>query len=1685
MSDIKKPKVKATIPPFDGQAQNFHIWKVQFASYLNLMRLSYYLNIPEIKPDDKQAAKNWELDNADFFGILQLALDSKTAKEIINLQDEPADGTIPMNGSLCWRLLNELLRSKSILRLVDLETNLSNLQMIPGEHPTEFISRLKEVMHEIERIQNEKSSELKAVTYILKKLTPEYQSFVIGQAATPARTVTQLAAQLIEVYNYLKPQQQQKQQQVQTSTEQAFVTMLKQHLSSEIVGDHLRNLQIQESSNYTSTYKPSRGGYGHRGRGKFYNNKNLDPCHYCGIPGHKKFTCDKRKRDIQNLDKKQYEQTVTNKSSNTSSDSNYKCVNNPPTQDDWTLNPQIASECFNLLNCYPSFDLCATAQSTKAPFFFTREDDALSQKWEKHHNYYLNPPFRKAGEFFSKAQKEEVKGVCIFPLWEKEEWLHLLLQNITSPIIILPALTTNIFTNPTVKTKNKTRMPKWEAAAATFDFSRTHFEDFKEKENLIFQKSWSDKLLISCYQLQNSSNTPQQQICKPTIPILENKSPNEDQNTPQQQICVTKTSTFQNKNKSEHSNTPLQQICATETLSLQNKNKNTPQQHFCSISTSTLQNKNKNEHHNNFLIDSAATSSMTNNPQDVKCNFKPLHNTYVSFGNNTHLQASGKGDAVLHTHSQEGEPILLNLPDTLHVPGLSQKLLSVPKAVQAGASFHFTPNGSHLEMNGKNIQINLQDNLFKLDVEDSSEETHHTTTEILHERLGHPGRDNAQAFNKNQRQQLLSHTPNCSTCNQTKSKRKPFKRKPKNSKQLPLHRVFTDTSGRFKVEGWNGETCLQVVVDQASGVTTVEPLQSESQVHKGLNSFLTSFGKPKIARSDGASVFKSQFATLCKQYGIAQEFTVPDTSQQNGVAERTIGTVTQLTRSLLKQRNTPTFFWPYAAKTAAHLLNIRPRATLNNRVPLQILHAQKPKPVDTSYLRVFGCLCYIHLNPKDRLHGKLDKTAHSGIFLGYADHQKAYIAFDIERNQVVTSRDITFIEEEEGALHLPERLQKEARNTPIFGEITRDSDYQPSHDSEDELTSPNSTYTPPTITPLSPLSSAESTPTTTPISSPITSRNSLPALPQTTQEQHTQGNIPDSSTPLETDRRYPLRTRNPPKPFWLADVELSNHTTTTQPSDDPKTVKQAMKSTHHREWQLAMEKELLALTDNNTWKEITKQPTEANIISCKWVFRTKLDQNGNTTQHKARLVARGFSQIPGQDFNQTFAPVTRLSTIRLLCALSAIRGYALKQMDAKAAYLNAEIQEELYIDLPEGYTPQNPDTQVLKLNKALYGLKQAGREWNQLLTSYLQKHNEWEQCPYEPCLFKKKPNTSKGDFFLAVFVDDFTGAVQYEEDWKSFTDNFQDHFQLSANGDLEWILGINVCQDRTKQTVSLSQKTYIDQMLAAFNMKDCHATFNPITTSPPQPDKSPYTTQEYEWASKTPYQNLVGALIYASRSTRPDINFAVHHAARSNTSYRSSHWKSAKRTLSYLKHTQNASLTYHNTNSEELIGYADSDWASDSSDRKSVYGYIFFLAGAPVTWKTKKQESVALSTCEAEYYAMCEAAQEATYLRNVLTFLNCKIPKPTTVYIDNKSAIALSQNPIQHTRAKHIDIRFHYNREAQQKGIVSFISISSKENIADLLTKPMPTARLEEFRNKMNLQRSINCDDGVEGECER
>lgn len=482
-----------------------------------------------------------------------------------------------------------------------------------------------------------------------------------------------------------------------------------------------------------------------------------------------------------------------------------------------------------------------------------------------------------------------------------------------------------------------------------------------------------------------------------------------------------------------------------------------------------------------------------------------------------------------------------------------------------------------------------------------------------------------------------------------------------------------------------------------------------------------------------------------------------------------------------------------------------------------------------------------------------------------------------------------------------------------------------------------------------------------------------------------------------------------------------------------------------------MQTEYDALMENNTWTLVSR-PKDKKVIKSKWVFKVKRHQDGSVDKFKARLVARGDQQHEGTDFNEIFAPVARLETIRTLLGTSVVRGMHIHHLDVITAYVQGDLTDELYMEQPQMFVKLHEEEKVCKLNKPLYGLKQAGREWYCKLDNYLFSLN-FKNTAVDPCVYVniKKDN----DTVIIIYVDDLLIASTDLSNINKIKNLLQQKFKMKDLGNVKDILGIHVEREGDTGNIKISQKRYIQDVLKRFDMEQC----NPLST----PLEQNLNIAEIELEAKNtesamidkPYRELVGSLIYLANATRPDIAFAANLLSRFCTSPKLVHWKMAKRVLRYLNGTIENCISY--TKENKLIVYVDSDWAGDTSDRRSCTGYIVCIGGGPISWNSRKQKTVALSTMEAEYMALSEATKETIYIRNLLHHIKAYnlSQNATKIYCDNQSAIELCKNSVYHARSKHIDIKYHFSREAQERGDIVVKYISTNFMPADILTKPL------------------------------
>jgi histone deacetylase 1/2 len=507
---------------------------------------------------------------------------------------------------------------------------------------------------------------------------------------------------------------------------------------------------------------------------------------------------------------------------------------------------------------------------------------------------------------------------------------------------------------------------------------------------------------------------------------------------------------------------------------------------------------------------------------------------------------------------------------------------------------------------------------------------------------------------------------------------------------------------------------------------------------------------------------------------------------------------------------------------------------------------------------------------------------------------------------------------------------------------------------------------------------------------------------------------------------------------------------------EPKNVKQALLDP---KWKTAMQEEYDALLQNKTWS-LVPLPSHRQAIGCKWVFRVKENPDGSVSRYKARLVAKGFHQRQGFDFTETFSPVVKPVTIRLILTIALTHKWSIQQLDVNNAFLNGLLEEEVYMTQPPGFDSTDSSL-VCKLHKALYGLKQAPRQWfERLQGALLQLGFHSSKCDPSLFTYQSQDNT----VYLLVYVDDIIITSNNSSLLQSLIQKLNHAFSLKHLGTLDYFLGIEVNQLPTGSLL-LTQSKYIRDLLHRTNMLDSAAVSTPMqSTCKLSKDGSPALSDPYM------YRSVVGALQYATL-TRPEISYAVNKVCQFMSHPLEVHWVAVKRILRYLKGTLHHGLHLSPaapSHLPSLKAFCDADWASDPDDRRSTSGAPIYFGPNLISWWSRKQPVVARSSTEAEYRSLAHATAELLWVQTLLTELHVSFTSPV-IYCDNLSAVSLAHNPVMHARTKHMEIDLFFVREKVLSKQLSVKHIPGTDQWADALTKPRSSSKFLELRPKLKV----------------
>lgn len=1096
-----------------------------------------------------------------------------------------------------------------------------------------------------------------------------------------------------------------------------------------------------------------------------------------------------------------------------------------------------------------------------------------------------------------------------------------------------------------------------------------------------------------------------------------------------------------------------------------------------------------------WFMDTGCTHHMCNN-LNLFGEYKEINYSHlVKLGNGQQIKAAGVGTVPLQAfNGKEWEPV--DLQKVLYVPELKYNLFSAMSTMEKG--FEMVANDEECQF-VKNIKITAlarrENRLFKMlfkkpndnmamftsmpDKCTSGEcELHHYHKILAHQNFVHIKKvlkNNNVSFSceKNEKDHF------CEACIQGKHFRRPY---PASSSRATYagEMLHVDVCGPIETISVGGSRYFLLIKDDFSHYRTIYFLKQKSEVPERLKVFLAlcinQEIKVKIIRSDGGGeIFNNSVKKLLEEHGIIHQVTVPYTPEQNGRVEREMRTVMEAARTMLKAKNCDNELWAEAVNTAVYILN-RTGNGFQEKTPYELWH--KNKFHISSLKGIFGATVWCHI-PKIK-RKKLDAKSKKGIFVGYGETTKGFKVYYPEQKLFAVEREVIFDKRSEAVV-----TQKSDKNYNQ-GWILRETEEEETENTysqcqEKELSQEQGcTQEQCQEKKLSQEQGCTQKENELEIQEDIRVYDQVCIQPNNEEFQlgeklHDEKNIVENASKLEENNEVrsenrqmedfqESRTGARPKRNVKMPKRFDDYDTCflTLDMEEPTTLREALSSTHRSNWEEAMQNEMQALEENNTW-EVVDRTENMEYVDSKWVFKLKRDSKNKIKQFKARLVARGYQQ-KGLDYCDIYSPVVKLSTVRVLIAVCTEKNWPIFQMDVCSAFLHGEIQEDIYLLLPNNF--DLPKNKICKLKKALYGLKKAPKYWYDKFHNFVIGQG-FTKCESDHCLYYLNKNGYQ--MYVLIYVDDLllTGSDSVMLD--SFKQKLMQTFKMKDLGFVNNYLGIQIEQNLKEGITSLDQARYLENVLRKFNMSDCHEVSTPM---------DPNFNCEFLLKEKSESEDIehrcrqvIGCVMYAMLGTRPDLCSSITLLSRFQNCASNDLWICLKRLLRYIKGTLNLKLLYkrgENKNECIVTGFADADWGGSTIDRKSTSGYCLKLYGKLILWSSKKQSTVALSSTEAEYISLSLCISEACWLRNLLIELCiCNNDTKMIIYEDNQSAIRSCKSLQQLKRMKHIEIKFHFIKEKIKQGIVDVVYIRTNEQIADIFTKPLNKQKFEVLRGKL------------------
>jgi hypothetical protein len=1004
------------------------------------------------------------------------------------------------------------------------------------------------------------------------------------------------------------------------------------------------------------------------------------------------------------------------------------------------------------------------------------------------------------------------------------------------------------------------------------------------------------------------------------------------------------------------------------------------------------------ETHPHFLLDSAAQAHISNTSEQMY-DYYSIPDLPLTWVNGTKRQTvrAGKVDT---TSQINGKIVKITLNDVLYIPAAPHCIIAVQKFETTTTKMTQTNNTFLLEdlKTGQIIlagQKKKEDGFYYLlppPVKNCTNKVIHHSFQYWHQVLGHPG--DKVIFNLHRRGliKLSNKTKTkctiCARAKQTQLRAKFFEAKqdfdPGECLNIDINTIPTNSRG-FRY--------VLLITDDESKYTWEKILKTRENLDIHIDHIVQKIltqHKVRVQRIRTDNEFVTKAITnICNSHGITLEPCPPYEKDFNSIAERTNRTVMDKARALLFEAELPRDFSPEAIKTAVFLKNHLPtKGVKTDQIPFEIMHKQSPR---FQYLHKFGCEAMATiLHDKNKLQSRTEKC----IMLGYNLEQNSYKLLSTETGKRIDCASVTF-------------YPNNPNPWPTSKWYTQDDD----SDSEEEKIEKNPRR-----------------------SDRIRAKTSH--TPSTRPELEEKTKLPE---PIAEPRRSGRKIKPPEL------LNLNVQTAQANEFFEPHNFHEAITCEDSTKWKEAMQSELNSLRETKTYL-LCMLPKGRKAISCRWVYKIKTVEN-KIQRYKARLVARGFMQKFGTDYTETYAPVASLEAIRLICCEALLRDMTLDQLDIKTAYLYGDLDEEVYMKQPPGFTAQGKKDHVLKLQKSLYGLKQAGKCWYKKLYKFIQTQG-YTRCVKDKCVFVKKHNGNTT--ILIVYVDDIIVASD-EEERQSIKQAIGQEFKTHDLGPLNYILGIKVT--RTPTTLHFSQTHYAEKILQTFGMETASRT---KVWKYPMLHKQDLSSEPDQPATDFPFRSALGALSFLCNGTRPDLATAINKLASHSRHPTHKHKVAIKALLRYVRDTKDLGLTFYKENKHPLFACCDSSLMTEPGS-KSRTGYCLIRGGAAYYWKTTTEKVPLDNTAEGEYRAVCSCCKALLYARELLNELGLiDMEKASLIQCDNKSAIFMNDADTNHRGTKHIAAKeMIINHHVEHRNIL-VEHIAGKENPSDHFTKALP-----------------------------